>query len=89
MYRHALKNSERLEFNRVEEFDTRMSIRSNLLMAAIPTLSLILAIILKDSRYVGYVSGFTYMLYMPVMLTHGFSAAKKRQKLLFELNETT
>lgn len=58
-------------------------------MGAIPTLSLILALILKWSRYVGYVSGFIYMLYMPAMFAHGFSAAKQRQRLLLELNEFT
>lgn len=87
MYRHALKNSAKLELNRIEEFDTRTSIRSNLLMALIPTLSIILAVVLKDTRYVGLISGFTYMLYMPVMFTHGFISGRKRERLLLELND--
>ena len=82
MYRHALAKSETLGFNSIEKFDTRSSIRTNLLMSAIPTLSLILAIILKDNRYVGLISGFTYMLYMPVMFTHGYLMAKRREKLI-------
>ena len=86
MYRHALTKSEILGFNEIERFDTRISIRTNLLMAAIPTLSLLLAITLKDSRHVGFVSGFTYMLYMPVMFTHGYMMAKKRDKLIVELD---
>jgi hypothetical protein len=85
MYRHALTKSEILGLNEIEKFDTRTSIRTNLLMAAIPTLSLLLAIILKDNRHVGFVSGFTYMLYMPVMFTHGFMMAKKREKLIVGL----
>ncbi len=88
MYRHALQKSEQLELNRLEEFDTRISIRTNLLMASIPTLSLLLAIILKDTRHVGFVSGFSYMLYMPVMFTHGYFSARKRKKLILELESS-
>ena len=89
MYRHALKRSEELDLNSLEKFDTRTSIKTNLLMASIPTLSLLLAIILKDTRHVGFVSGFTYMLYMPVMFTHGYISSKKRANLILELEEST
>lgn len=89
MYSHALKNSAKLELNRLEEFDTRISIRSNFLMALVPSVSVILAIILKDTRHVGLIAGFTYMLYMPIMFTHGFMAAKKRRKFLSELMAST
>jgi len=91
MYRHALTKSEALGFNAIEKFDTRSSVKTNLLMAAIPTLSLLLAIILRENRHVGLVSGFTYMLYMPVMFTHGYMIAKTRGKKIaeFEVPQNT
>lgn len=89
MYRQALIKSEILGLNVMEQFDTRTSIRTNLLMASIPTLSLCLAIILKDNRHVGFISGFTYMLYMPVMFTHGYFSGRKREKLILKQETPT
>jgi hypothetical protein len=89
MYRHALKKSAWLELSRIEEFDTRVRINMNAFMASVPTLSVMLSILLIDNRYVGYISGFTYWLYMPVMFSYGFYAAKQRKKLLLEMEPTT
>jgi uncharacterized membrane protein len=82
MYWHALRKSARLELSPIEHFDTRVSVQSNLLMAIVPTISVLLALILRDHREVGTIAGFTYFLYMPVMFTHGSMMGRKRAKLL-------
>jgi uncharacterized membrane protein len=86
MYRYAYKNSNELELNEVEKFDTRWSIKSNVLMASIPLLSALLAMIFSgNDRLVGMVSGFIYFLYTPVMLIYGRIHDKKRKILISEL----
>jgi len=82
MYRYALKHAAELELNEIELFDTRMSMQSNLLMGAIPLLSVALAIIFRNQWYAGMVSGFTYMLYTPIMFIYGTRSTKNRKKLL-------
>jgi uncharacterized membrane protein len=89
MYWHALRNFGRLGLSPVEVFDTRVSITTNLLMAAIPALSILLSFVFMDNKYVGAISGFTYFLYMPVMMGHGFYAASKRKKLLMDTQEAS
>lgn len=81
MYRYALSQAEILELSDLEKFDTRTSIRTNLLMGLIPLLSVIMAILFRSSWYAGMVSGFTYFLYTPVMLWHGKSVARDRKRL--------
>lgn len=89
MYRYAYKKADELELNEIERFDTRWSIKSNVLMASVPLLSSLLAIILAGNEaLVGMVSGFTYFLYTPVMITFGRMFSKKRKKLLLKLAET-
>lgn len=82
MYRYALKNAEELELNEIEKFDTRTSVRTNLLMGTVPLLSVVLAIIFNHHWMAGPIAGFTYMLYTPVMLIHGKRAERARTKLL-------
>lgn len=82
MYRYALRNTHLLELNRIEEFDTRHRMYSNLIMGSIPLLSALLAYIFKHSPHVGRISGFTYFLYMPAMFFYNFRIAKRRKKLL-------
>ena len=89
MYRHALKKSALLELSQIEEYDTRVRINMNVLMAAVPILSVILAFLLIDNRYIGYISGFTYWLYVPVMFSYGFYSARQRKKLLVEMEKAT
>jgi uncharacterized membrane protein len=84
MYSHALKNSAALNLSRIEVFETRVSVTTNLLMAAVPGLSVMLAFVFMNSKNVGEISGFTYFMYMPVMMAHGFYVASKRKKLLME-----
>jgi hypothetical protein len=61
----------------------------NVLMAVVPVLSVILAFLLIDNRYIGYISGFTYWLYVPVMFSYGFYSARQRKKLLVEMEKAT
>lgn len=82
MYRYALKRADDLELNEIERFDTRSSIRLNLLMALVPLLSVIMAAIFQNSWLAGPISGFTYMLYTPLMFGHGRIVERKRKKLL-------
>lgn len=82
MYRYALKNADELNLNEIERFDTQTSMRTNFLMATVPLLSAILAIIFRNSLFAGMISGFTYFLYTPIMLIHGRRADKDRKKIL-------
>jgi len=80
MYRYALSQADILELNDLEKFDTRTSIRTNLLMGLIPLLSVIVAILFHGTWYAGMLSGFTYFLYTPVMMWHGKRVARDRKK---------
>lgn len=82
MYRYALKKSDELELNEIERFDTRMSIRTNLLMASVPLISVIIAGFLPIGFGSGPLSGFVYFLYFPIMFTHGHRVQKARKKLI-------
>lgn len=82
MYRYAYKRADELELNEIERFDTRSSIRTNLLMALIPTLSVILAVIFQNSWMAGPISGFAYILYTPIMFAHSRHVDRTRKKLL-------
>ncbi len=82
MYRYALSISEELDLNEVERFDTKTSIRTNLLMGLVPLLSVILALIFKGHWLAGPIAGFTYFLYTPIMLFHGTRVQRNRIKLI-------
>ncbi len=82
MYRYAIKKSGELELNEIECFDTRTSYTTNLMLSTVPLISVIMAIVFYDSRYVGIFSGFSYFLYPPVMWLYGRSVDKKRKPLL-------
>lgn len=89
MYRYALTKSTELDLNVMETFDTRMSMRANLLMASVPFLSLMLALILNDSNWAGPISGFCYFLYTPLMFGFHVRMAKKREQLAASLRVAT
>jgi uncharacterized membrane protein len=81
MYRYALSMAELMDLTKLERFDTRMSMASNLLMASVPFISLVLAFFLRNSFWAGPVAGFTYFLYTPLMFGfHGW--VKRRRKTL-------
>jgi uncharacterized membrane protein len=83
MYRAALSKAGELGLNELEVFDTKASIRSNFLMALVPLISVIMAIIFSGADALsGLVPGFTYFLYTPVMWINGSRSEKRRQKLL-------
>lgn len=82
MYRYAWSKRDELGLNAIEEFDTRVSIRTNMLMASVPLLSVLLAVIFRDSSAGRSLSGFVYFLYSPIMFIHGARSAKARKKLL-------
>jgi uncharacterized membrane protein len=82
MYRYALKSAEELELNELEKFDTKTGIRVNLLMGTVPLVSVIMAIIFRGQLLAGPIAGFTYILYIPVMLMHGKKVNRDRVKLI-------
>jgi hypothetical protein len=82
MYRYAFKRSDELGLNEIETFDTRTSMQTNLLMASVPALSVVLAILFRNNKAGGAISGFSYMIYPVVMFGHGYLVDKKRKQLL-------
>jgi len=82
MYRYALKNAALLELNEVEKFDTRISMQMNFLMGLIPSLSVLVAIFMRNNMLAGMYSGFVYFFYFPVMFIVGSKNDKKRKKIL-------
>jgi len=91
MYQYAGKKHEELGLDQIERFDTRASMKSNLLMAAIPLLSVLITLLFKNFTYVGAYAGFSYFLYTPVMFWFFARTAKQRKKLIKQLppEETT
>ena len=81
MYRYALKQSVELELNELEKFDTQSAMMANFLMASVPFLSVLVALILKDDYRVGFFSGTTYFLYSPLMAIYWRVRTKKRKKI--------
>lgn len=82
MYRYALSQASVLDLDEIERFDTRMSLISNLLMASVPFVSLIMAFVLRNSFWAGPVAGFTYFLYTPVMFGFHRKVERWRNALL-------
>jgi len=89
MYRYALKQADKLQLNEVEKFDTRMSIRSNILMGVVPLVSVLVAILFYRHMLAGMFAGFTYFIYTPIMMMHGKSVVRNRKKLLQSLAPLT
>jgi hypothetical protein len=87
MYRYALSKKDELELNEIETFDTRVAIRTNLLLGSVPLLSAAVALLLHQHILAGLFSGITYFLYFPVMLLHGNRVDKQRSKLLAQPNQ--
>jgi len=89
MYRYALKNADILELNEIERFDTLSSIRLNLLMGAVPLVSVLVAFIFRNYVFSGMYAGFCYFLYPPIMFAFGKYTARKRKKLVDSLVENS
>ncbi len=85
MYRYALSKADSMGLNELERFDTRTSIRTNLLMASVPAFSVLMAAIFINTSLAGPIAGFSYFLYTPIMFAHGNRANKKRKELIKKL----
>ena len=85
MYAHAYRLRASLELTPLEVFDTRASIRSHLLAAAIGVLSCIVAVTVP-SRMVG-LAGFVYFLFGPVMAIDGVRTGRRRRQLFESQSE--
>jgi hypothetical protein len=87
MYRYALLNRHLLDLNRIEEFDTRHRMYTNLIMGIIPLFSACCAFIMGDNQTAGMISGFIYFLYTPVMFIYNYKVSKTRKQILAETIE--
>jgi uncharacterized membrane protein len=87
MYRYALSKADELGLSELEKFDTQTSIHTNLLMALVPMVSVVLSVIFINSWLAGPVAGFIYFLYTPIMFAHGRRADKKRRALIESLKQ--
>lgn len=85
MYRYALRQADELGLSEIERFDTRASVRANLLMGCVPAISVLFAVIFNGVWYVGMVSGFIYFLYFPIMFAHGRAVDRQRSVLIAQL----
>jgi hypothetical protein len=80
LFRHAGRRAEELGLSDLERFETRASVQSCLLYAAIGLLSMGIAA-LGGVRATG-LSGWIYFLLGPVMTLHGAMAGKRRKQLM-------
>ncbi|MEO9872776.1 TMEM175 family protein [Ekhidna sp.] len=83
LYRHAYKKREELELNEFETFCTKVGLKQNLLMSAIPFFSTVIAFLhpFGHGALNFGIAGFTYMLYPPVMIFYGYKVRKKTEQL--------
>lgn len=88
MYHYARKHSVELELNEIELYDTVASRNANLLMASIPLLSTLIALLFNNYVYVGAIAGFVYFLYTPVMFWYGYRSDRQRKILLAQIKES-
>lgn len=82
MYRYAWKKAGMLGLDRIEIFATREGIYSNLLMAGIPLSSVLLAIVIPQPAVASSLSGFIYLLYVPLVIVFRKRMNKKRKALI-------
>ena len=81
LYFIALKRKESLELTDEEVFETRSSIYANLLQAAIPALSALVAFSGIFGKHTFSMAGFTYWLYPAVMFPFAAIRSKAKKKL--------
>ena len=79
LHLHAWRLRDDLELNELERFDTRAAIRENVLLTAVPALSILLAVSLPD-RLVS-LAGLVYFVYAPLMTWNGMRDGKNRRIL--------
>ena len=79
LYRHAWRLREELELSALERYDTRAGILENLLTAAVPVLSVLLALALPE-HLVG-LAGWIYLAYGPLLTWNGIRDGRGRRAL--------
>jgi uncharacterized membrane protein len=79
LYRHAWRLRDELDLNPLERYDTRSAILENLLTAAVPLLSVLLALLLPE-RLVG-LAGWIYLAYGPLLTWNGVRDGRGRRPL--------
>ncbi len=82
MYRYALSNAVELELNKIELFDTKVKIKTNFIMGAVPLWSVLIATFFNDYWPAAMIAGFSYCLYWPLMMIHGRMSDRQRKKLI-------
>lgn len=86
MYKYALNQKKELKLNEIEEFDTKTSLQSLIIMGGIPFLSVAIALVFKSSIWGGIIGGFSYMLYIPLFIFFGRKGKTKRDLVLKKSN---
>ncbi len=87
LYGYAYIKKENLSLNEIEEFDTKLSINQNILMAIVPLISTMIAYFKLAGNTSFSVSGMFYMIYVIVMPTYGIIVGKKRARLIQKIND--
>jgi uncharacterized membrane protein len=80
LYRHAWRLRNELDLSPLERYDTRAAILENLLTAAVPMLSVLLALVLPE-RLVG-LAGWIYLSYGPLLTWNGIRYGRARRPLV-------
>jgi len=80
LYAHAWSLRDEIDLNPVERYDTRAALRENVIMAAVPVISVILALVLPGNL-VG-LAGWFYAVYGPVLTWNGMRESRGRRALL-------
>lgn len=83
---HAYRKRVELELNTLEAFDTRVSIQQNVLNAVVAAIAILIALV-SEPRYAG-LSGITYFLIVPVLVTHNWVMRYRRRKLEEKFEES-
>jgi len=89
MYLLAYRRREHLNLNILEVFDTKVSLIDNILMGSIPLLSAIISIVGYGINHIFTIAGFTYWLYAIVMPIFGTIMARKKRRMIAELENTS
>lgn len=87
LYYTAWRKREALDLDEIELFDTRTSIRQNLLMALVPLLSSLVAIFEIGGSRSFTIAGMTYWLYAIIMPWFGVKIDRKRKKVLERIDQ--
>lgn len=82
LYWYALRKSKILNLSKIEIFDTKTSLGTNLALASIPALSAMVSLTGIGDNHTFTLSGFTYFLYPILMPVYGMRRNKLRKRLL-------